>query len=93
MVTSDCHAYTAVDITRANSAAFIWERIFTEVRLLSLFDLSILTYHHCSSRYVMKISLDSVSIVPKLEKWQLETHYQTIAYFDWFVTKVIVRVV
>ncbi|KAG2159766.1 uncharacterized protein EDB93DRAFT_14799 [Suillus bovinus] len=30
MVTYDCHAYTAVDITNANSAAFIWERIFAE---------------------------------------------------------------
>ncbi|KAG1833704.1 hypothetical protein EV424DRAFT_840689 [Suillus variegatus] len=30
MVTYDCHAYTAVDITHANSAAFIWERIFAE---------------------------------------------------------------
>jgi len=33
MVTWDCHAYTAVDITRANSAAFIWERIFTELKI------------------------------------------------------------
>lgn len=39
MVTSDCHAYTAVDITRANSAAFIWERIFTEVRRSSFLSL------------------------------------------------------
>lgn len=31
MVTYDCHAFTAVDITPANSAAFVWERIFTEV--------------------------------------------------------------
>ncbi|KAG6334046.1 hypothetical protein ID866_5049 [Astraeus odoratus] len=31
MVTHDCHAYTTVDVTAAKSAAFIWERIFTEV--------------------------------------------------------------
>ncbi|KAG1784042.1 hypothetical protein EV702DRAFT_30396 [Suillus placidus] len=37
MVTYDCHAYTAVDITNANSAAFIWERIFAEVRRLFSF--------------------------------------------------------
>ncbi|KAG2150089.1 MAP kinase [Suillus cothurnatus] len=33
MVTYDCHAYTAVDITNANSAAFIWERIFAELKV------------------------------------------------------------
>ncbi|KAG1757663.1 MAP kinase [Suillus lakei] len=33
MVTHDCHAYTAVDITNANSAAFIWERIFADLRV------------------------------------------------------------
>lgn len=38
MVTYDCHAYTAVDVTPPKSAAFIWERIFTEVNLTSLAD-------------------------------------------------------
>ncbi|KAG1749908.1 uncharacterized protein EDB91DRAFT_1110360, partial [Suillus paluster] len=33
MVTYDCHAYTAVNITNANSAAFIWERIFAELQV------------------------------------------------------------
>ncbi|KAG0708777.1 MAP kinase [Suillus ampliporus] len=33
MVTNDCHAYTAVDITNANSAPFIWERIFAELKI------------------------------------------------------------
>ncbi|KAI9461832.1 MAP kinase [Boletus coccyginus] len=33
MVTHDCHAFTAVDVTPANSAAFVWERIFTELKI------------------------------------------------------------
>ncbi|KAH7910883.1 hypothetical protein BJ138DRAFT_1151938 [Hygrophoropsis aurantiaca] len=33
MVTFDCHAYTTVNVTGARSAAFIWERIFTEMRI------------------------------------------------------------
>lgn len=33
MVTYDCHAYTAVDVTSPKSAAFIWERIFTELKI------------------------------------------------------------
>ncbi|KAF8560283.1 hypothetical protein OG21DRAFT_48224 [Imleria badia] len=33
MVTYDCHAFTAVDVTPANSAAFVWERIFTELKI------------------------------------------------------------
>lgn len=37
MVTYDCHAFTAVDVTPANSAAFVWERIFTEVTSFPLF--------------------------------------------------------
>lgn len=37
MVTYDCHAFTAVDVTPANSAAFVWERIFTEVISLVFF--------------------------------------------------------
>ena len=31
MVTYDCHAFTTVNVTPANSVAFVWERIFTEV--------------------------------------------------------------
>jgi hypothetical protein len=31
MVTADCHAFTAVEVTPTKSAAYIWERIFTEV--------------------------------------------------------------
>ncbi|KAG9314292.1 hypothetical protein JVU11DRAFT_5081 [Chiua virens] len=33
MVTYDCHAFTAVDVAPANSAAFVWERIFTELKI------------------------------------------------------------
>ncbi|OAX44206.1 hypothetical protein K503DRAFT_498813 [Rhizopogon vinicolor AM-OR11-026] len=45
-----------------------------------------------SLKYLMKISLDSSpSIVPKSAKSLSGTHYQTISYFAWSVTKVTVR--
>lgn len=33
MVTYDCHAFTTVDVTPPKSAEFIWERIFTELKI------------------------------------------------------------
>lgn len=33
LVTYDCHAYTTVDVTPPKSAAFIWERIFTQLKI------------------------------------------------------------